>query len=85
MADAMIRLQTDPRRQPALGILAAGTAMLVVGLAPTLATGGDWVWLAPLLIGVAMAGIGLFRLVNGSPPLKTGELKAKWEGCGKSS
>lgn len=85
MADAMIRLRTAPRRGVALGLLAAGIAMVLAGLTLTFASEGDWIWYGPVVFGIPLAGIGLFRLANGSPPLKTADLKAKWDACGDSS
>lgn len=79
MADAMTRLRTAPRAGTALGLLATGAAMILAGLAVTITSNGDVIWYGPVLIGIPLAGIGFFRLCNGSPPLRTEDVKAQWD------
>jgi hypothetical protein len=78
MIRQMKALRTQPRASRSFGLVWAGLAVMIPGLFVSFATEGELIWYGPVVVGFGICIAGIFRLVNGTPPLRTNELAEAW-------
>lgn len=81
--EGMVRWMSECRARKrhrfGVGLIAWGFVFVLPGLAVTLGSEGEWIWYGPMVCGVGLGGAGIYRLIHGSPPLKSDELLRAWE------
>jgi hypothetical protein len=75
------RLRSDPRPNQASKRLLGGLGLVLLGIVLSVALSGSdgvTVFFGLILCGLVLAGSGAYRLLVGSPPMKTQELLQAW-------